>query len=51
MSFGFSAGDFLAAAILIKDVIPALNGTAALEYRELELELHGLEQALKRLSN
>jgi hypothetical protein len=51
MSFGFSVGDFLAAATLIKDLVSALNGTAALEYRELELELHGLQQALGEIEN
>lgn len=49
MSFSFSVGDFLAAATLIKDVISALNGTVALEYRELELELHGLQRALEEI--
>jgi hypothetical protein len=51
MSFGFSVGDFIAAATLIKDVISALNGTATLEYRELELELHGLQRALVEIEH
>ncbi|KAK4979449.1 hypothetical protein LTR66_010509 [Elasticomyces elasticus] len=49
MSFGFSAGDFIAATVLIKDVVQALRGSAAFEYRELILELHGLELALKNI--
>ncbi|KAG4428765.1 hypothetical protein IFR05_015753 [Cadophora sp. M221] len=49
MSFGFSAGDFIAGAKLIKDIITALNGAPELEYRGLELELYGLERALDEL--
>lgn len=51
MSFSFSVGDFLAGATLIKDIISALRGTAKLEYRELELELHGLQRALDELGH
>jgi len=51
MSFGFSIGDFLAGANLIKEIISALRGTAKLEYRELELELHGLQRALDELEH
>jgi len=51
MSFGFSIGDFLAGATLIKEIISALRGTAELEYRELELELHGLQRALEELEH
>ena len=51
MSFGFSVGDFIAGASLIKGIISALNGAAELEYRELELELHGLERALGELEH
>lgn len=51
MSLGFSIGDFLAGATLIKEIISALRGTAKLEYRELELELHGLQRALDELEH
>ncbi|KAK4994992.1 hypothetical protein LTR66_005096 [Elasticomyces elasticus] len=51
MSFGFSAGDFIAATVLIKEVVQALRGSAAFEYRELILELHGLELALKNIEH
>jgi hypothetical protein len=51
MSFGFSISDFLAGATLIKEIISALRGTAKLEYRELELELHGLQRALDELEH
>ncbi|PQE09528.1 Ankyrin repeat-containing protein [Rutstroemia sp. NJR-2017a BBW] len=51
MSFGFSIGDFIAGATLIKEIISALRGTAKLEYRELELELHGLKRALDELEH
>lgn len=46
MSFGFSAGDFIAAANLIKDVISAVSGNSRSEYFALELELHALQRAL-----
>ena len=46
--FGFSAGDFIAALKLVKDVIDALrdSGGASEEYRELINELYTLETAL-----
>jgi|ERR1700733_10622524 hypothetical protein len=46
--FGFSAGDFIAAIGLIRDVTRALrdSGGASEECRELIYELHGLETAL-----
>ena len=46
--FGFSAGDFIAAIGLVKDLVKALhdsNGSSR-EYRELIDELRGLEIAL-----
>lgn len=46
MSFGFSAGDFIAAANLIKDITSAIKGTSRSEYRALERELHALQRAL-----
>jgi len=51
MSFGFSVGDFIAAASLIRNITSALNGAAASEYRELELELHGLQRALHEIEH
>jgi hypothetical protein len=46
--FSFSAGDFIAAIGLIRDVTRALrdSGGALEECRELIYELHGLETAL-----
>ena len=49
MSFGFSAGDFIAIATLIKNIISALNSTSTPEYHELLLELHGLQRALDEI--
>jgi len=53
MSFGFSAGDFLAAGKLIASVIsslPSVGGSAS-EYQELERELHGLQRALSEIEH
>jgi hypothetical protein len=51
MSFGFSAGDFIAALTLVGTVIQALreSGGAGCEYRELVNELNALETALLRV--
>lgn len=46
MSFGFSVGDFIATSILIKEIVTALSSSSVAEYRELQLELQGLERAL-----
>lgn len=48
MSFGFSAGDFMTAGLLIKDIVRSLKdrGGALSEYQELVRELHGLQHAL-----
>jgi hypothetical protein len=48
MSFGFSVGDFLSAAILIKDIVICLkaSGGSASEYQELMRELDGFQSAL-----
>lgn len=46
--FGFSAGDFIAAINLVRDLVKALhdsNGSSR-EYRELIRELHSLETVL-----
>lgn len=51
MSFGFSVGDFIAAANLIKDIISALNTSSTSEYRELKLELYGLQRALDEIEH
>lgn len=53
MSFGFSVGDFLAAATLIKDIVTCLrdSGGAASEYQELMLELDGLHRALDKIEH
>ena len=53
MSFGFSASDFLTAGRLIKDIATCLNdakGSAA-SYRELMLELEGLQVALDKIEH
>lgn len=51
MSFGFSVGDFLSAAILIKDIAICLQGTrgSASDYQELVDELYGLQLALDKI--
>lgn len=51
MSFGFSVSDFVATALLIKDVIAVLRDSSASEYRELMLELHGLQLALHQIEH
>ena len=53
MSFGFSAGDFLSAAILIKDIVKCLksSGGSTSEYQELMLELDGLQSALTKIEH
>ena len=48
MSFGFSAGDFIAVGTLIKDIVTALQGTSA-EYRDLLCELDILQKAIDHL--
>jgi hypothetical protein len=51
MSFGFSAGDFIAAPFLIKDIIAALSTSSTTEYRELIIELHRLKRALDEIEH
>ncbi|SRR6266536_2661508 len=53
MSFGFSVGDFLAAATLIKDIVVCLkdSGGSASEYQELILELDGLQLVLNKIEH
>ncbi|KAF2654207.1 hypothetical protein K491DRAFT_601332 [Lophiostoma macrostomum CBS 122681] len=51
MSFGFSAGDFLAAGKLVHDVIQSLQdvGGAKSDYQEIIRELYSLNKALRHL--
>jgi hypothetical protein len=51
MSFGFSVGDFVAAGMLIRDIVNSLQdvGGAKSEYQELIRELCSLEKALQHL--
>jgi hypothetical protein len=51
MSFGFSVGDFLAVAGLIKDITLSLRNASASSYQELVLELHGLQRALHEIEH
>ena len=51
MSFGFSVGDFIAAGNLVKDIISALRESSVSEYRDLVLELHGLQRALHEIEH
>ena len=46
MSFGFSVGDFIAVGSLIQNIVSSLRASSISEYRELILELHGLQRAL-----
>ena len=51
MSFGFSIGDFMAAGVIIKDIISALRTSSTSDYQELVLELHGLQRALDEIEH
>ena len=51
MSFGFSVGDFLTAGRLISDIVTSLRAASIAEYRELILELHGLQRALHEIEH
>lgn len=51
MSFGFSAGDFITIATLIKNIVSALSTSSTAEYHELLLELHGLQRALNEIEH
>ena len=52
VGFGFSAGDFIAALNLVRDVVDALqaSSTARTEYRELLRQLYSLEAALQQVN-
>lgn len=49
MSFGFSVGDFLATARLIKSIVDALQKSSESEFKELTLELHAVQRALNEI--
>lgn len=49
MSFGFSIGDFITIATLIKNIVSALSTSTTTDYQELLLELHGLQRALDEI--
>lgn len=51
MSFGVSVGDFIAAGVLIKNIVTALQSSSASEHRELLLELNGLQRALDEIEH
>lgn len=52
MSFGFSAGDFIAVGKLIADVISSLQaGGSRSDYQELVRELDSLQRALEAIEN
>ena len=51
MSFGFSVGDFLATARLIRDIISLLRSASNSSYQKLILELHGLQRALREIEH
>lgn len=48
MSFGFGVGDFIVAALLVKDIVDTLNSSQRFvsEYRDLARELSSLERIL-----
>ena len=51
MSFGFSVGDFVTTAVLVKNIITALQEPSVTKYEEIKLELHGLQQALNAVEH
>lgn len=51
MSFGFSMSDFITVGKLIQQVTSSLRASSISEYRELILELHGLQQALRQIEH
>ena len=51
MSFGISIGDFIAVGRLIQDIVSSLRASSKSEYRELILELHGLQRALHEIEH
>lgn len=51
MSFGFSVSNFITVGKLIQQVTSSLRASSISEYRELTLELHGLQQALHQIEH
>ena len=51
MSFGFSVGDFITVGRLVQHIVSSLRASSISEYRELILELHGLERALHEIDH
>ena len=51
LSFGFSVGDFITVGRLISDIVTSLRAASISEYRELILELYGLERALHEIEH
>ena len=51
MSFGFSVGDFVAAGVVIKDIVAALRTSSTSDHQELVFELHGLQRALDEIEH
>ena len=51
MSFGFSVDDFITVGRLIQHVVSSLRASSISEYRELILELHGLQRALHEIEH
>lgn len=51
MSFEFPAGDFIAASVLIKNIVAALSTSLTWEYRELIIESHELKRALDEVEH
>ncbi|KAL8827153.1 MAG: hypothetical protein Q9170_007131 [Blastenia crenularia] len=51
MNFGYSAGDFLATARLISDIISALRSSSVSEFRELTSELVNVQRALYEIEH
>ncbi len=51
MSFGFSAGDFLATARLIRDIVDALRSSSVSDFIELIVELEIVQRALHEIEH
>ena len=51
MSFGVSVGDFIAAGILIKNIVSALQSASTSNHQELLFELHALQRALHEIEH
>lgn len=51
MSFGFSVSDFITVGKLIQHIVSSLRASSISEYRELIIELHGLQRALHEIEH